>query len=114
MNIPKGYKLVPVKPTKEILEELTNGNPSQYKVIKFRWDQMLAAAPTPPQPIFDEAADLVAFEKWVNEECERDDAEPDFSLADNGEYENDTLNIARRAWLAGAQSHAKAGEVRHE
>lgn len=125
MNIPKGYKLVPVEPTcSMVLAGLKalggcvgscgEASPPDGSDIHDAFSEMLAAAPTPPQPIYDEAADLVAFEKWVAEECERDDVEPDFSLVANGEYENDTLNIARRAWLACAQSRAKSVEVKSD
>lgn len=110
---------MPVEPTEEMLASIPASKypPLRDEVIgmaKEDWSKMLSAAPTPPQPIYDEASDLVEFENWATEECERDDVEPDFSLADNGEYENVTLNIARRAWMAGAQSRAKSVEVGDE
>lgn len=49
--MPEGWKLVPVKPTREMLEELTNGYPKKNALMKLRYQQMLNAAPPSPQPV---------------------------------------------------------------
>lgn len=102
-NIPKGYKLVPVTPTKKILDELTNGNSSHDKVMRFRWAQMLAAVPAPPQPIFDEAKERELFEALQVDEGGNIDFE-------DGYYDNVFVQSAWDGWKACAQSRAKAGE----
>ena len=49
MNIPNGFKLVPVEPTEEMLDVIRAGGYSWHL-----YSNLLAAAPTPPQPIYDE------------------------------------------------------------
>lgn len=102
MSIPKGYKLVPVEPTREILEELTNGNPDQYRVMKLRWGQMLATA---PQPIYDEAKERELFEASATSALGRDS---------EGYYIATDTYLRWQGWKDCAQSRAKAGEVGHE
>ena len=50
---PSGWKLVPLKPTQEMLRSIEAG-PVSY--LAFCWKAMLSAAPTPPQrkPLTDE------------------------------------------------------------
>lgn len=49
MNIPAGWKLVPVEPTEEMLAALgTERLPFSTKRNDEPWHKMLAAAPTPP------------------------------------------------------------------
>lgn len=77
MSIPEGFKLVPVEPTAEILAELASDvypddNSAGKALQRLRgcdvvfpkyeveaavgkYQRMLASAPTPPQPIYDEA-----------------------------------------------------------
>lgn len=120
MNIPKGYKLVPVEPTAEILAELAwdvypDDNSAGKALQRLRgcdvvfpkyeveaavgkYQRMLAAAPTPPQPIYDEAAEsqLARFSY---------DADPNLTAS---------WSDFKYGWIACAQSRAKAGEVGHE
>lgn len=104
MSIPKGYKLVPVEPTREILEELTNGNPDQYRVMKLRWGQMLATA---PQPIYDEAKERELFESYATTHYRLQELPLEF---DDGEYLEPEVQYSWESW----EARAKAGEVGHE
>lgn len=106
MNIPEGYKLVPVEPTKKMLGVdtvplLCLGNPNTPRVIQWRlglYGSMLAAAPTPPQSIYDETK-------------ERELAR--FSYDADSEFTGGWFDYLY-GWLACAQSRAKAGEAGHE
>lgn len=114
MNIPEGFKLVPVDPTENMVIHGFESTPNEcftdYKVwdayqemsgcqqaafrAKLCWAAMLAAAPTPPQPIYDEAAEtqLARFSY---------DADPNLTAS---------WSDFKYGWLACAQSRAKAGE----
>lgn len=81
MSIPEGFKLVPVEPTENMVIDGFESAPSEcftdYKVwdeyqqmsgcqqaafrAKLCWAAMLAAAPTPPQPIYDEAVNAAVL-----------------------------------------------------
>ncbi|MBC3233965.1 hypothetical protein [Pseudomonas lurida] len=126
MSIPEGFKLVPVEPTAEMLAELAadvypDDNNAGKTLQRLRgcdvvfpkyeveaavgkYQRMLASAPTPPQPIYDEDAERKLFEAVQDEEggnIERDSM---------GYYENPYVQSAWDGWLACAQSRAKAGE----
>lgn len=105
--------MVPVEPTKEMLEVdtvplLCLGNPNTPRVIQWRlglYGSMLAAAPNPPQPICDEAKERELFEfnlmgRGISKE--RKDGVGYVSKATQNEW---------FGWLACAQSRAKAGEI---
>lgn len=64
---------------------------------------MLAAAPTPPQPIYDEAKERELFEAFQVDEGGNVDFE-------DGYYDNVFVQSAWDGWKACAQSRAKAGE----
>lgn len=119
MIIPKGYKLVPVEPTVEMLEaghrehvkSPANANPYH------KYAAMLAAAPAQPQPIYDEAKERELFEVFMDLE------HPQTTLRCWGEiqgcngcgdYEDDEASKIWEGWLACAKSRAKAGEIVHE
>lgn len=102
------FKLVPVEPTEEMLRALWVG---ECVSAKTGYSRMLAAAPTSPQPIYDEAKELGIFNDWFFEES--------IGCANRKEYQAcvtlaHTKEILRVGWLACAQSRAKAGEVGHE
>ncbi|MBC8786361.1 hypothetical protein [Pseudomonas fluorescens] len=61
MNIPKGFKLVPVKPTQEMLDAAFGKVGGEF------YKAALASAPTPPQPIYDEAKERELFNEWYGE-----------------------------------------------
>lgn len=123
-NIQKGYKLVPVEPTcSMVLAGLKalggcvgscgEASPPDGSDILDTFSAMLSAAPTPPQPIYDEAKELDLFiefasdKSWFNSGFkDRDDTKMQFQ-----EEFTDAIWIG---WLACAQSRAKAGEVGHE
>lgn len=110
-NIPKGYKLVPVEPTRSMVlaglkalggcvGSCGESSPPDGGDINDTFSAMLDAAPTPPQPIYDEAAELNLFEAWYE-----DYVKQGWSVSKAG---------TRTAWLACAKSRDKAGEVGHE
>ncbi|MFV3014741.1 hypothetical protein ACM9HO_03330 [Pseudomonas sp. KHB2.9] len=98
-NIPEGYKLVPVEPT----EAMNHAGDMDYSwnVAKI-YRAMLAAAPTPPQPIYDEAKERELFEASVGPTLAQRGAK--------GDYLYVSTRSALSGWLACARSRAKAGE----
>ncbi|KAA8555180.1 hypothetical protein [Pseudomonas marginalis] len=119
-DIPKGFKLVPVEPT-VAMEDSAAPECGGYcprcdddmqiktgmQVDIYR--AMLDAAPTPPQPIYDEAAELSKFMDHMQDKTlyvpgfkDRDDTKMQFS--------DDVTDTLWMGWLACAQSRAKAGE----
>lgn len=101
MNIPKGYKLVPV----ELLERISAYAPEgfcaptalQGFAIEAGW---VLAAPNPPQPICDEANERELFEAHCAKVGLPTDTLP------SGEY----LIPATRFMSQGWHARAKAGE----
>lgn len=117
MNIPRGYKLVPVEITNEMLSALWSimhsmGGPASQAC----YESMLAAAPAPPQPIYDEAKERELFEAYHRYNCglEGRDIESEFHRDSDGEYIYCTAQDGWKYWSACAQYRAKAGEVGHE
>lgn len=130
MNIPEGYKLVPVEPTAEMLAELAadvypDDNNAGKALQRLRgcdvvfpkyeveaavgkYQRMLAAAPAPTRPIYDVAKEREFFEAAQDEEGGNIDRDS------MGDYENPYVQSAWDGWSAYAQSRAKAGEVGHE
>lgn len=121
MNIPKGFKIVPVEPTDEM--QMAGGQGQDFCSTcgydngggdpANTYTAMLAAAPTPPQPIYDEAKELDLFIEFASDKSwfnpgfkDRDDTKMQFQ-----EEFTDAIWIG---WLACAQSRAKAGEVGHD
>lgn len=104
MNIPKGFRLVPVDLTEEMLAAAFNAPlPLVYidsmkaqADLKNRtgYKAMLAAAPAPPQPIYDEAKER---------ELARFSYDADLLATSWSDYLD--------GWIACAQSRAKAGEA---
>lgn len=45
--VPMGWQVVPIIPTPEMIDELTNGDVQKRNVMKLRYDQMLKTAPKP-------------------------------------------------------------------
>jgi hypothetical protein len=96
MNIPEGFKLVPVEMTKAMALAYIDA-PGD---LSDAWRDMIAAAPAPPQPIYDEEEERELFEaqylltqkRWAD------------GYADRG------VNNRWKGWIACAQSRAKAGE----
>lgn len=118
MNIPNGFKLVPVSPTAHMIAATVADDQGakglRAKIAIDAYKAMLAAAPTPPQPICDEAAEQEAFEA-VN-------PMPDQVTKFKGGYAPtgysawDAQDFCKKwdGWKQCAQSRAKAGEVGHE
>lgn len=124
MSIPKGYKLVPVEPTAEMNKEgmrwLTGFQHmranDKRNALSESFKAMLDAAPTPPQPIYDEAKERELFESFaVNRRGGYSDL-PFFVFArkDNGQYNDGTAELAWEGWKACAKSRAKSVEVGDE
>lgn len=119
MNIPKGYKLVPIEPTEEMIQAAYTemGTPSCCALDEAAYRAMLAAAPAPPQPIYDEAKERELFEVHYRDQFEaetgRELSDDDIkSLRDGPLYGKSRtyLNGQWVGWQACAQSRAKAGE----
>ena len=129
MNIPKGYKLVPVEPT-VAMEDAAAPECGGYcprcdtdMQIKTGmqgdvYRAMLAAAPTPLQPIYDEAKERELFEVHYREKFEaetgRELSDSDIKSMRDGPLYGESrhyLNGQWVGWKACAQSRAKAGEV---
>lgn len=106
MNIPNGFKLVPVEPTCDMLHAgvKTSG-------VLLVYEAMLAAAPTPPQPIYDESKERELFEAWSANHYYLGGCEV---TMEDGEYKDTDMQYSWESWLACAQSRAKAGEAGHE
>lgn len=125
MNIPKGYKLVPVEPTAEMLAAeiapvLCLGNPETPRVEQWRrglYTAMLAAAPAPPQHIYDETKERELFEAFwkSNMNVKIMDLHRNIYPMNSGwSYTCCETNRSWMTWLACAQSRAKSVEVDHE
>ena len=121
MSIPKGYKLVPVEPTDDMVIAFAETWYSKRQAyddpdMLDAYRDMLATAPTPPQPIYDEAKERELFESFsVNRRGGYGDL-PFFVFArkDNGQYNDGTAELAWEGWKACAQSRAKSVEVGDE
>ena len=120
------FKLVPAEPTLDMgrayLDAARDAQPDKnfsFSIPGYR--AMLAAAPTLPQPIYDEAKERELFEVFVVDFHHgakltgyvHDD--PDYPGL-NGQflYEDWDVQSAWAVWQKCAQSRAKAGEVGHE
>ena len=101
MNIPNGFKLVPVEPTEEMLDVIRAGGYSWHL-----YSNLLAAAPTPPQPIYAEEKERELFEASRNSHTVRRN--------EHGDYVLPSAQDAWSGWSQCAKSLAKAGEVGHE
>lgn len=122
MNIPKGYKLVPVEPTEEMIYAIATGA-HRGDTGKEIWSEALAYAAdaTPPQPIYDEAKERELFEAHYRKEFEENFgnelSDADIKSMRDGPRYGETrhyLNGQWAGWKTCAQSRAKAGEVGHE
>lgn len=103
MNIPKGYRLVPVEPTREMClaakhEHATYPGPRDANSPVVTYRAMLAAAPAPPQTIYDEAKERSTCRK----EWELRNRHSHFEPVPFPDY--------WAGWKDRAQSRAKAGE----
>lgn len=61
MNIPKGFKLVPIEPTEEMVYAMATAI-HLSKTSDQVYLELIAAAPAPPQHIYDEAKERELFE----------------------------------------------------
>lgn len=108
MNIPKGYKLVPIEPTSEMvlagintdLVETGDEEFDQQEDYRRVWRSMVEDAPTPTQSIYDEAKERELFEAYCAKVGLPIDTLP------SGEY----LIPATRFMSQGWHARAKAGE----
>jgi hypothetical protein len=107
----KGYKLVPVEPTDDMVIAFAETWYSKCQAyddpdMLDAYRDMLAAAPAPPQPIYDEAKERQLFEASLGSTLA--------SLNTKGDYVYVSSRHKWEGWKACAQSRAKAGEVGHE
>lgn len=124
MSIPKGYKLVPVETLKFALGLTRHGFKNRTdqeadKCAALKTITELLDAPTPPQPIYDEAAELEKFSThWMLEGRIYRDKNTKQWLPTRDSIEG--FRMAERVhalwigWYSCAQSRAKAVEVGHE
>ena len=120
------FKLVPAEPTDDMVIAFAETWYSKRQAyddpdMLDAYRDMLAAAPTLPQPIYDEAKERELFEVFVVDFHHgakltgyvHDD--PDYPGL-NGQflYEDWDVQSAWAVWQKCAQSRAKAGEVGHE
>lgn len=81
-DIPKGYKLVPVEPTDDMIVAFAEAWYSKRQTIDDpemmdAYRDMLAAAPAPPQPIYDEAKEqYVPVMQWSDDGVNWMDGQP--------------------------------------
>lgn len=114
------FKLVPVEPTLDMgwayLDAARDAQPDKnfsFSIPGYR--AMLAAAPTLPQPIYDEAKERELFEAWYGDvRLLSMDGKNRFMHDQDGTYWFIGTRKAWSGWLACAQSRAKSGEVGHE
>lgn len=123
VEIMKGYKLVPVELTEEMREAamaadawaFSEGQNQWKPGEEWIWEQLLAAAPTPPQPIYDEAKELEAFSThWKLEGRIYRDNNTKQWLPTRDSIEGFQMAERVHALWLGWESSAKAGEVGHE
>ncbi|CAM3211871.1 hypothetical protein [Pseudomonas fluorescens] len=100
MNIPNGYKLVPVEPTEHQMKIARSMTMQQEQIVGAEYRAMVKSAPTPPQPIYDEAKERERFEAYCAKVGLPIDTLP------SGEY----LIPATRFMSQGWHARAKAGE----
>jgi hypothetical protein len=120
------FKLVPATLVARAIEALTRHlsqhapmqvPPSENDSDLVREDlRVILAAPSPPQPIYDEAKERELFEDYHRNSCglEGRDLESEFHRDSDGEYIYCMAQDGWKYWSACAQSSAKAGEVGHE
>lgn len=100
MNIPKGYQLAPIEPNAEMINA---GQDQEFTVDVYA--AMLATAPTPPQPIYDEVKERELFEASATSALGRDS---------DGYYIATDTYLRWQGWKSCAQSRAKSVEVGDE
>ncbi len=118
MNIPKGLKLVPEVATLEMKnagwrECDRQGIEPESIEMQTIWTAMHLEAPTPPQPIYDEAKERELFEAFwkSNMNVEVMDLHRNIYPMNSGwSYACHETNRSWMTWVACAQSRAKAGE----
>lgn len=106
MNIPKGFVLVPVEPTRiQLVAGLgTNGIHPIYCA-------MVAAAPPVELAAYDEAKERELFEAFAIKDAEECGLEPDgMSLNSEGYYLNQNVQCAWFGWKACAKSRSRSAE----
>lgn len=110
MSIPEGFKLVPVEPTEEMLQAAYTemGTPSCCVFDGAAYQAMLATAPAPPQPIFDEAKERELFAEFSKRIILYDSENFPIRWCDC--VPDEDIEVHLDTWLACAQSRAKAGE----
>lgn len=106
MNIPEGYVLVPVEPTRiQLVAGLaTNGIHPIYCA-------MVAAAQPVEFPAYDEAKERQIFEdSMIAASEEAGYGEPDLYRFSDGSYRQEFHQAAWGGWIACAQSRARSAE----
>ena len=107
MSEVKGYKLVPIKLTDAMREAAADADAWAFSEGQDQWtgdapiwDALLAAAPTLPQPIYDEEKERELFEASATSALGRDS---------EGYYLATDTYLRWQGWKACAQGRAKAG-----
>lgn len=126
MNIPNGFKLVPVIPTDDMLyaASCVHG-PCGFGEVKRRigleYRAALSVAPSPPQPNYDEANERELFEQAYRVEFEEGSgnelSDADIKSMRDGPWYGESrhyLNGQWAGWKQCAKHRATAGEVGNE
>lgn len=120
MNIPNGFKLVPVEPTEEMLSQevmpiLCLGSTKNTRVIQWRngmYKAMVSAAPPVELPAYDEAKERELFEAYhsISSGLEGTDLDTEFDRKEDGEYIYMMAADGWKYWKACAKSRARSAE----
>lgn len=125
MTIPKGYKLVPVETTEEMNEAACQGymaaDGSAWVMHKSSMEAayraMIQAAPSPPQPIYDESTERELFEVHYRKDFEESSgnelSDADIKSMRDGTWYGESRHYLNGQW-AGWKARAKSVEVGHE
>lgn len=124
MNIPNGFKLVPVEPTNEMVaaiqDRITVTSRGGKIGCKAALREAIEVSTAPPQPIYDEEKERELFEACYRKEFEENSgnelSDADIQSMRDGPWYGESrhyLNGQWAGWKACAKSRDKSMEVGH-